>query len=366
MDEPQVRALFGLLSDAEMPHSRVNIGLARANGRRKRRRRRAVRSGTPVIAVAVVALFAGGVLPGLPPGPHGPHRSSRPADGPAPAAARSFNPLVPYADFGLLPPGDSLYFGNTGPISQYLAARGPSGSVAWTLGVYSKGRCNLSSDQALRQLRRGVRTVLRCPVNPSGQANFALKRQGPSVNGHLAFLSGRSLAWEYARGSWAVVTEKSRTAHLDLMSHVAAGVSFGHGQPLKFPIQLTGLPAAWRVGIVHFAPDGLVLRGRSVGLIGPKGFGHMIANLDVTMAGPRSSCYFYPNGQSTRRTINGIKVVVNHLGHQTVQVCAAHAHGLFVFVSTYGAQRPGAVSIFSHHLRLLGRDPAGWTTDLLG
>jgi hypothetical protein len=37
-----------------------------------------------------------------------------------------------------------------------------------------------------------------------------------------------------------------------------------------------------------------------------------------------------------------------------------------VFVSNYGTQRPGAVSIFSHHLRLLGRDPAGWTTDLLG
>jgi hypothetical protein len=84
------------------------------------------------------------------------------------------------------------------------------------------------------------------------------------------------------------------------------------------------------------------------------------------MAGPRSSCYFYPNGQSTHRTINGIKVVVNHLDRETLQVCASHAHGLFVFVSTYGTQRPGAVSIFSHHLRLLGRDPAGWTTDLLG
>ncbi|MEP7023039.1 MAG: hypothetical protein ABJB47_04365 [Actinomycetota bacterium] len=93
--------------------------------------------------------------------------------------------------------------------------------------------------------------------------------------------------------------------------------------------------------------------------------------VDVTLAGPGSSCYFYPNGQSQHRTINGIKVVVNRISAvrgnpATFQVCAAHADGLSLFVSTYGQEQPRAVSIFTHNLLLLGRNPSSWTTTPLG
>jgi hypothetical protein len=77
------------------------------------------------------------------------------------------------------------------------------------------------------------------------------------------------------------------------------------------------------------------------------------------------------SGQSQHRTINGIKTVVTHPEaasgrHATFQVCAAHAHGLFLSVSTYGSQRPRAVSIFRDHLRILGPDRSRWTANPLG
>jgi hypothetical protein len=68
--------------------------------------------------------------------------------------------------------------------------------------------------------------------------------------------------------------------------------------------------------------------------------------------------------------INGYRVMVNHLkakhGDPPVQqVCAARADGLAVFISTYGKNpKPSAISIFAH-LRLLGTDPAHWTTQPL-
>ena len=49
----------------------------------------------------------------------------------------------------------------------------------------------------------------------------------------------------------------------------------------------------------------------------------------------------------------------------TFQVCAAHAHGLSVFISTYGSESPRAVSIFRDHLRILGPDPSRWTAQPL-
>jgi len=49
-----------------------------------------------------------------------------------------------------------------------------------------------------------------------------------------------------------------------------------------------------------------------------------------------------------------------------IYVTAAHARGLDVVLSTYGSVRPRAVSIFAHNLKILGPDPARWTTRPLG
>jgi len=160
--------------------------------------------------------------------------------------------------------------------------------------------------------------------------------------------------------------------HPGLIEKVAAGVLFGAPQPaLMFPVQLTGLPAGWRVGSVSFVSDAGALRGRQLVLSGAGASRTSQPMVDVSLAGPGSSCYFYPGGQSQHRTINGIPAIVTRLsgppgGQDTFQVCAAHAHGLFLFVSTYGSERPRAVSIFRDHLRILGSDPSRWTAQPLG
>jgi hypothetical protein len=375
MDEPQVRAIFERLSGTDAPASRVDVGLARLRGRRRLRLRRAVLSGTPAVAVAVLALSASGLVSVLPHGTHGPHRNGHPATSTPPPATRSFSPLIPYAEFGWLPPGVSLLTGNTGRFSQYTVAGPNAHRATWTLAVIAEGRCNHSSGQILRQLRRGGHPTLGCVTSP-GHAGYrwAPQRQAPSVNGHLAFWIDHQIAWEYTRDSWAVVGESGRHVplHPGLIEKVAAGVLFGAPQPaLMFPVQLTGLPAGWRVGSVSFVSDAGALRGRQLVLAGARASRTSQPMVDVSLAGPGSSCYFYPGGQSQHRTINGITAVVTRISAApgipaTFQVCAAHAHGLSVFISTYGSEHPRAVSIFRDHLRILGPDPSRWTAQPLG
>ena len=371
MDEPQVRAIFERLSGTDAPASRVDVGLARLRGRRRLRLRRAVLSGTPAVAVAVLALSASGLVNVM---PHGPDRS-HPATSPPPPATASFSPLIPYAEFGWLPRGVSPLTGTTGRFSQYFTAGPKANRTTWTLAVIAAGRCHPSSGQILRQLRRGGHPVLRCATEP-GHAGYEWtpQRQAPSVNGHLAFWIDHQIAWEYARDSWAVVGQSGMHVpmHPRLIEKVAAGALFGAPQPaLMFPVQLTGLPAGWRVGSVSFVSDAGALRGRQLVLAGAGAARTSQPMVDVSLAGPGSSCYFYPGGQSQHRTINGITAVVTRISAApgipaTFQVCAAHAHGLSVFISTYGSEHPRAVSIFRDHLRILGPDPSRWTVQPLG
>jgi len=167
---------------------------------------------------------------------------------------------------------------------------------------------------------------------------------------------------------------KRTTWHLRLWLGlaVAAGVLFAAPQPaLMYPIQLTGLPATWRVGSVEFVADAGVQRGKQLDLAGTGTQGPPQPTVTAALARPGSSCHFYPSGQSRHQTINGIAVVVTHISASPsvpamFQVCAAHAHGLSLFVSTYGSQSPRAVSIFRDHLRILGPDPSRWTAHPLG
>jgi hypothetical protein len=120
---------------------------------------------------------------------------------------------------------------------------------------------------------------------------------------------------------------------------------------------------AWHVAGMYFKYDAGAPRASEYELTGGTGSPSI-----TTDPGTRMHCYFYPNGQSRHETINGYRVTVNHFPAQSgrpaeQQVCAPDADGLNVFYSTFGrAASPSAIALFAHHTRLLGTNPADWTT----
>jgi hypothetical protein len=360
MDEARVRRLLELAAATEAPPSRVDVELARRHGRRKLGWRRAGLAGGPaavVIAVLVAAVAvsgSGGAAPG---------RGRAPAVHAQVTAPRRFSLLSPYAAFGWLPPGESLDGGTISTPEVYLTA-GPSAS--WALTVYVAGFCDLTSEQVLRQLDQHQQPQLDCS-NASGGTVYPVTSPAPRVDGHAAFWTAGHvyLVWQYADRGWAALGPP-RNAAAGVVIKVAGNVRYGAaGSPVRFPVQLTGVPPAWRLAFVHFVADAGVLRASQYALTG---VGAPSPSFTTDPATAGSSCYHYPDGQSARQTINGYQVTVNHLpasnGRSAVQqVCAPSADGLAVFVSTYGSDAsPDAVSIFSGHMRLLGTNPANWTT----
>jgi hypothetical protein len=277
--------------------------------------------------------------------------------------------VSPYAAFGWLPSGESLGGGTISPRSLYLTA-GPS--AAWALTVYVAGFCNRTSEQLLRQLHQHQQPQLVCS-DASGGSVYPVISAVPHVDGHAAFwTAGHTyLVWQYADRGWAAL-EPSKNVAARVVIKVAGHVRYGVvGSPVKFPAQLTGMPAGWRLAFTHFVADAGVLRASQYALTGT-GAGFPAPSFTTDPATAGSSCYYYPDDQSARQTINGYRVTVNHIpasnGRSAVQqVCAPRANGLMVFVSTYGSHAsPDAVSIFRTHMRLLGTNPANWTTKPLG
>jgi hypothetical protein len=367
MDETRVRGLLELAAAGQEQPSRVDVEFARSRGRRKLLWRRASLAGASAAAVVAVIVAAVAV-----PGSHGaaPGRGKAPEAHAQLIAPRQFSLVSPYAAFGWLPPGDSFDGGTLSPSNVYLTA-GPGPS--WALTVYSAGFCNLTSAQVLRQLGQNQRPQLVCSDSDSGSVYPVTSVAAAQVDGRTAFWTAKHvyLIWQYARHGWAAL-EPSRSAAARTAIKVASEVSYGAaGSPVEYPAQLVSMPAGWTLAYVHFAADSGVLRASEYQLTGTgPGADSPAFTTDPATAG--SSCYYYPGGQSTRQTINGYRVIVNHLpapkgSVPTQQVCAANADGLFVFVSTYGRHAsPNAISIFRRHLRLLGTNPASWTTEPLG
>jgi len=101
VDEAGLRTLLNRLADTEPPPARIDLDVAIARGRRGRRWRR-VRAGVSVLlaAGAVAAVVAALLVPAQ-------RSAQRPDQQPTggPTVPARFNPLVPYAEFGWLPPG---------------------------------------------------------------------------------------------------------------------------------------------------------------------------------------------------------------------------------------------------------------------
>jgi hypothetical protein len=123
--------------------------------------------------------------------------------------------------------------------------------------------------------------------------------------------------------------------------------------------QLTGLPSRWRVSSVYYLPGAGVLRVSRYALgtgnpdLGADGGLEYQTNLPYLMIDPatrKNSCYLYPNRKNFSKksiveTINGHRVVLTQriLGTLLGQdLCAAHADGLALFISQFGAHPPSA------------------------
>jgi hypothetical protein len=365
MDEETARALLEKAADADAPRSRVDISLARKMGRRRLRWRRASLAGGPALAAIAIA-----VVSAVPFG-HDVH-SGRPT---APvrksslvAAPKRFGPLTAYAQFGWLPSGAHANGGQLATSYEYLTAG--KHPAMWALTVNAAGRCQPSYATLLAAVRHHEQPSINCSQSSSTGWQESVVGLAGRVSGRPAFwTSGRAaLVWQYARGGWAaLVVPRGSAAHRAAVA-IARHVTFGAVPTPRvlFEAQLTGLPRGWRVDFTYSQVDAGVLRASEYTLSGDGTTDAPMFTTDPATA--RGSCYLYPHGESVREIINGYRVTVTHLpaAHGDVavqQVCAAHADGLFVFVSTYGSHPPlNAVAIFRDHLRLLGTDPAHWTT----
>jgi hypothetical protein len=381
MSEPQIRALFAEIADREPARSQVDIQLARRRGRARLRRRRASVAGTSVLAAAAVVVLAMGI---------GPVRLGSGPPAGRPAAPRQFNPLVPYLSFGWLPAGNRLLAGDARPqVAALIAGRKQDTPNNWNLIAYSAGQCHLT------------RPELTCSTAALEGFTAQISGRAPAVRGHRAFWAGPAvsglppagtsgadsyLVWQYARGGWAglvlptanatKLTAAQREAYKQDAVKIANHVRYGAATPpLVFPAQLTGLPSRWRVGSVYYQPDGRLLRASRFALttgtpdLGADGGLEFQSNLPNFGIDPAT---FYKNfcPTSGSEIINGYRVVVTNPVSGTLPsewLCAAHADGLALQIALQGAHPPISVaSLFRDHLRLLGTNPANWTTKPIG
>ncbi len=372
MDEAGARAVLERVAGEAAPPARIDISLARRKGRtRLRWRLAAIAGGVPVVAaIATVAVIVSGALPVRTSGPVAARGNV--------ASPHRFDPLVPYAGFGWLPAGRHITAAYTSAATEELEV-GPTGLArSWGLIVYTAGSCNHTSGQLLSLLLGGrQQATLKCTLNWDtfmGRATLAnaVSAVAPPVNGHRAFwatpvcntsqcnVAAAMLVWSYAPGGWARLSGPSRRDALKIAGNVTFGAPTA--QAIKFPVTIVGAKPSWRVTMVQSASYGRVLGAQQwvLGTTAPA------PSLNVLPPGlDKSICELQPAAAVRRQIINGFRVETT-ITAQATQACAPHARGMSVYISTGASVTPDAIAIFAHHLRLLGPNPAAWTTQPLG
>ena len=92
----------------------------------------------------------------------------------------------------------------------------------------------------------------------------------------------------------------------------------------------------------------------------------------ITTTLGRGSCYFYPGGQSVHRVIKGYHVVVTTIPAvggglpPSYQLCAPDADGLSIFIAINATHPVQAPATIFRNLKLLGTNPANWSTQPIG
>jgi hypothetical protein len=356
MLETELRELFNRQASGDQPPSQISITAVSRSARSRLRLHRAGAVVTPLLAAGAVAAIV--LLTVIPAGQRGtrPHAALHPA--PVPAAPTYFDPLRPYLSFGWLPAGSTVISGKTGRTAQYLGAGRP-GLMEWTLTAYAAGQCALTRSQ------------MTC-AGLSSAFDPQLTSRAPDIDGRTAYWGPSVLVFQYARGGWAKLTFRNRADALRIAGHVSFGAATA---PLRFPAQLTGMPAGWQVRYAMFGPGtqatifGFAKGAAGLDIPGTEPADNFPDFISINPAAPNSSCYSSP-GQSKQQMIAGYPVTVTRVaaGRQAaVQgLCAARADGLSVSIGVTGNHPVADVTGIFAHLRLLGPDPANWTTKPIG
>jgi hypothetical protein len=370
MLESDLRHLFEQQAATDLAPTPISITAALRIGRTKLRRRRAGAVSSPFLAAGVATAIVLGAGPASRPQPPAPDSGA--------AAPNSFDPLRPYVRLGWLPAHSREAQANLDRSSVVVGFGNPIGELI----AYSAGQCAATSG------------VLKCPLaygavpSPTRQR---LGRRVGRVHGHPAYWNAAggpvlsettgvssskghitskvhvdqqdgALAWQYASGGWADVFALTPRDALK----IARAAVFGPAAatPLRFPAQLTSAPASWRVD----STDEVGPSGGKLGVIVFSGS----AGLPAVSAAPssgKSACHQALAGATRVRTTDiGGHLVYTFWASTTHppewHLCAPDADGLWVYLSAAPGKsdKLSVLSAAFAHLRLLGPDPAHWTT----
>ena len=385
LDEHSVRTLLHEAARTPEPPSAVDVDAARRRGGRQLRARRAALPVLAVVALAAALTVPGGLLS---------RHSERTVASPAVDAPWQFNPLVPYASFGWLPPGYSQHNADidvnqgvssaTDFVSREAVA--PAAGRLLYLQVNARDMCAISTAADLQANVRAHRSVQALCID----AAFTVTGVAPDINGQPAFWTdhGSGMAWEYAPDAWAELSLSGiaagggkplppTAATRALLEKVAARVAYGDTTPLTFAFRLSGeLPAGWKVWRTGFDVSGGRMFGTGI-TVGPSVDTSALSISASTVTGP-AAC---DSGVGRPTYVNRLGVswayIVNSQPGNTQQrLCAtAPVDGLTGVNITMDINDPasntplpgstqlgGALGVLGR-LLLLGPDPAAWITN---
>lgn len=361
MDENSLRSALGVIASDPEPPSTIDIAAARRRGRRRQRAGRAVVPVTVALAVAL-AVTVPRVL----------QRQASPA--PVLSAPARFDPLVPYADFGWLPPGYSetvLPFAAaelSAPDEVVREARaGERGARQLALSVYPRGGCN-------------PLTLRNCAFGES----HAMTRT--SFNGRPAWAwsskTGSGFVWEYAPGAWAALvstllmnvrTPVPPASSLAQLREIAARVKFGQRKPMAFPYRLTGLSAGWQVRQARVTMNDQNGCTATLGISPASSVSWDPGAIIVSVWWKAPPCErgYLPDLAGTRVTKYGVTWYYQYFrGDPTQSITttgpAVVTSGLGIFITAHQPSPYGDVFEVYHQMTLLGTNPANWTTRPFG
>ena len=385
LDEHAVRTLLHEAARTPEPPTAVDVEAARRRGSRRLRARRAALPVLAVVALAAALAVPGGLLSG---------HSERTVASPILNAPFQFNPLVPYASFGWLPPG---YSETNADLDFNQGVTSATDFVSREAVAPAAGRLLYLQVEARDMCAVNTVTDLRAIIRAHGQdqvacidAAFTVTGAAPDINGRPAFWTdhGSGVAWEYAPDAWAELSLSgiaagggqalpSSAATRALLLKVAAHVAYGDTAPLTFAFRLSGeLPAGWQVWRAGFAVSGGRMFGTGI-TVGPSVDTSALIITASIVSGP-AACDIGAGRPSyvSRLGVQWLYLVNNLPSDVWQRLCAtAPVDGLTGVDISMDMDRPGfnaplpgsaqlggALGVLSR-LLLLGPNPVTWITN---